>query len=112
MGRSASPRVYLESNLAMRLNTLPMGHKEKKMIDCMAQALKENMFAGECIRKKLMPRHYIEKFGVNNLYRYQHPGGYRSCYTLINEPGIGICPHILDLMTHPQYDERFGYNTT
>jgi hypothetical protein len=36
----------------------------------MADALKENKFAGELIRKSQIPRFYVEKYRVNNLYRY------------------------------------------
>lgn len=73
----------------------------------MADTLKENKFAGELIKKSQIPQVYVERFNVNNLYRYGHPEGYRSCYTILNE-----CPHILDLMSHPEYDKVFRYKTT
>jgi hypothetical protein len=44
---------------------------------------------------------------VNNLYRYSHPEGFRSCYTIVEE-----CPRILDLMSHSVYDKVFKYETT
>ena len=73
----------------------------------MKVVLTEHKFAGELIKKAQIPSYYIEKFGVNNLYRYDHPEGYRSCYTVVNG-----CPYILDIMAHAEYDLRFGYRTT
>ena len=57
-----------------------------------------------CIRRAL--------FAVDaraNLFRYAHPEGYRSCYRIFYEEEIGVCPHILDLLSHEEYDGIFGY---
>jgi hypothetical protein len=107
MKRERSPAVYLSKELGSLLKSLSADHKFVKWIKNMADVLEENKFAGEQIRKSQIPRHYIKQYQVNNLYRYEHPEGYRSCYTIINK-----CPHILDLMSHPEYDKVFGYKTT
>ena len=78
----------------------------------MESILKENMFAGEQIRKKIIPAHYVERYGVNNLFCYAHPEGFRSCYTIIKIDDVGICPVVLDLLSHSEYDRIFGYKTT
>jgi len=74
----------------------------------MEAVLLEDMLAGEAIEKKI-PRYYIGKYCVNNLYRYHHPEGYRSIYTLLYHRGIGICPTILEFLDHDAYGEWFGY---
>jgi hypothetical protein len=107
MRRERSPKVFLYPELDSRLKNLESGHKFVKWINDMTDVLKENKFAGDLIKKSQIPKVYIEKFGVNNLYRYSHPEGYRSCYTILNE-----CPHILDLMSHREYDKVFKYKTT
>jgi hypothetical protein len=107
MRRERSPSVFLSQKLDGLLKSLEASHKFVKWINDMADVLKENKFAGELIKKSQIPKVYIEKFKVFNLYRYDHPEGYRSCYTILNE-----CPHILDLMSHPEYDKVFGYKTT
>ena len=107
MRRERSPKVFLSKELHSQLERLKPDHKFVKWIQNMADALEENKFAGELIRKSQIPRVYIEQFKVNNLYRYGHPEGYRSCYTILNE-----CPHILDLMSHAEYDKVFRYKTT
>jgi hypothetical protein len=107
MRRERSSRVFLSAELDSRLKNLGSSHKFVGWINNMADVLKENKFAGELIKKSQIPKVYVEKFGVNNLYRYSHPEGYRSCYTILNE-----CPHILDLMSHSEYDRVFKYKTT
>ncbi len=73
----------------------------------MKAVLRENVYAGEQIRKSQIPRKYMDHYGVNNLYRYSHPEGFRSCYTVIHG-----CAYILDIMSHAEYDKVFGYRTT
>ena len=107
MRRERSPQVFLSQELNGRLENLEPSHKFLKWINDMVDVLEENKFAGELIKKSQIPRLYIKQYGVNNLYRYSHPEGYRSCYTILNE-----CPHILDLMSHPEYDKVFRYSTT
>jgi hypothetical protein len=71
----------------------------------MKQVLLENMLAGERVEKRLIPKEYTDERGVNHLYRYSHPEGYRSCYIIVEG-----CPRILDLMDHNEYSRKFGYS--
>lgn len=107
-----SPRVYQSPELCALLNDPSCDDKIRRWIDDMGDILKGNMLAGDPIRKRLIPRYYLTRYGVNNLYRYEHPEGYRSCYTLICFDEVGVCPIILDIMSHSEYDRRFGYDTT
>jgi len=101
-----SPEVFLSKELDSLLKSNPQS-KLAKWIKDMSVVLKENKLAGEQIGKSRIPQHYIKKYGVWNLYRYDHPEGYRSCYTILKK-----CPHILDIVPHPVYDKIFGYKTT
>jgi hypothetical protein len=107
MPRVPTPQVFIISELSIFLKTLDPNHKYVKWIADMKAVLKENMYCGELIKKNQIPRYYIEKFGVHHLYRYDHPEGHRSCYAIVEG-----CPRIFDIMTHAEYDLRFGYNTT
>ena len=107
MTRKPSPKVFISEELAQLLRKLGPEHKIAKWISDMKMVLKENMFAGELIRKSQIPKQYLDHYGVNNLYRYGHPEGFRSCYTIFNG-----YPHILDIMSHAEYDRVFGYKTT
>jgi hypothetical protein len=109
MTRCPSPAVFLAKDLEDFLAGLDDNDKIKRWIEDMTKVLKEHMYAGDIIGKKLIPNYYINRYGVNNLYRYSHPEGFRSCYTVFNEEGIGVCPHVLDIMSHEEYEKRFGY---
>jgi len=110
MVRKPSPAVFLSEELEDFLKGLEPDHKFHRWIDDMKGVLKENMLAGDCIGKKQIPGHYVRRYRVNNLYRYDHPEGYRSCYTLTEHNQMGVCPTVLDLKTHDEYDKIFGYN--
>jgi hypothetical protein len=109
MVRIPSPAVFRSKDLDEFLKTQKPDSKLREWINEMEIDLKENMYAGEQVKKKQIPLCYIRNYGVNNLYRYEHPEGYRSCYTIFSEEGIGVCPHILDIMSHEEYNKIFGY---
>jgi hypothetical protein len=107
MVRKPSLRIFISEDLARLLKDIGPRNKISKWIDGMKEVLRENMYAGELIRKSQIPKQYSDRYAVNNLYRYSHPEGFRSCYTIIDG-----CPYILDIMSHPEYDKVFGYRTT
>ena len=110
MARRPSPSVYRSKELETFLGTLPPSDTRVKWITDMELVLKENMFAGEQVKKSQIPVEY-RKLKVNNLYRFSHPKGYRSCYTLVHYENIGVCPLVLDMMNHKEYDRVFGYRS-
>jgi len=44
--------------------------------------LEENVFTGIQIPKKLIPKEYIKKYKIGNLWKYDLPGGWRLLYTI------------------------------
>jgi hypothetical protein len=107
MVRKPARGIFISEDIAEQLKRVGPDNKISKWIDNMMEVLKENMFAGELIRKSQIPKKYLGRYAVNNLYRYSHPEGFRSCYTIIEGN-----PYILDIMSHPEYDKVFGYKTT
>jgi hypothetical protein len=107
MPRKPSKDASEIPELKALLQELGSQHKFSKWISDMCVVLKENMFAGELVEKKKIPSYYIDKYGVDHLYRYDHREGHRSCYVIYK----GSC-FILDIMTHKEYVKRFGYRTT
>jgi hypothetical protein len=96
--------------LDAHIATLKEGDPIRKFVEDMDAVLLENMFAGDTVPKKRIPRYYLVEYGVNNLYRYRHPEGYRSAYTLVAVEGVGVCPIVLDINTHAEYERIFGYD--
>jgi hypothetical protein len=70
--------------------------------------LKGNMFAGERVERRRFPRYYVQKFGVNNLYKFNLDSRMRLVYTLVADEG-GVAVVVLEVLDHKKYDERFGY---
>ncbi|MSS74863.1 hypothetical protein EXS73_01470 [Candidatus Pacearchaeota archaeon] len=70
--------------------------------------LRQNAFVGIQIRKNLFPVEYIQKYNIENLWKYDLPRGWRLIYTL-NKEGIMVLSIILEWMNHKEYERRFGY---
>ena len=107
--RRSSPQVRHSPEFDEYIATMEQVETIRKFVDDMDAVLMENMYAGDQIQKGRIPGHYIVEYGVNNLYRYRHPDGYRSTYTIVNIEGVGVCPLILDIKTHAEYERIFGY---
>jgi hypothetical protein len=79
-----------------------------QIVDEALAVLRENMFAGKLIAKKKFPRVYVQKYGVNNLYKYNLDRSKRLIYTLAAD-GSGTAVVVLEILEHKDYEKRFGY---
>ncbi len=66
------------------------------------------MFAGNSVPKRQIPVYYVRRFGVNILFRYSHPQGFRSVYTLVRDDD-DVSVVVLDFLSHKEYEKMFGY---
>ena len=90
------------------ISLLKEGSHLLKIIDDGLDVLKWNMFAGERIEKRKFPKFYVQKYGINNLYKYNLDATNRLIYTLVaDESGIAVV--ILEILSHKEYEKRFGY---
>jgi len=72
--------------------------------------IKANLHYGDPIAKTLIPKEYVEKYEITNLFRVELPNYWRMLYTLTdNETNIEIIAFVLDILDHPAYDKKFGY---
>ena len=72
------------------------------------EILKENPFAGNQIPRSLIPKEYVKKYGVNNVWRVELADRWRMIYT-IDGDCVKIITFILEIFDHRDYDKRFGY---
>jgi len=108
--RRPSPMVLFESDLASLYASLNDSHKLKILLERAADILKENMFAGEKIKKKQIPKYYITNYDVHILYRLR-VDECRIIYTLLSD-SEGLKTIVLECFTdHKSYAKRFGYDT-
>lgn len=81
-----------------------------KAINKKVELIKVNLHYGDPIAKNLIPREYVEKYEITNLFRVELPNYWRMLYTLTdNETKIEIIAFVLDILDHPTYNEKFGY---
>lgn len=107
--RKAPVAVFLERKANETYSSLSEKDDFKKAIDRGLEALKENMFAGEMMRKSQIPKYYVREFGINNLYRLKLNGKRRCCYTIVaDQEGFKVI--VLEVFPdHKSYNRRFGY---
>ena len=73
--------------------------------------LKAHYEAGKKVTKDLWPRYYATKWGITNLYVKRLGSNLRLTYTLVSG-AAGIEVFCLEILSHSEYDKRFGYHTS
>ncbi len=74
------------------------------------ELIKTNLHYGDPIAKSLIPKEYIEKYEITNLFRVELPNYWRMLYSLTDdETKIEIIAFILDILNHTTYNKKFGY---
>jgi len=72
--------------------------------------IKANRMYGDAISKRLIPKEYVIKYCINNLFRVELPNFWRMLYTLRTEKNeIEIIAFVIEIVDHKKYNKRFGY---
>lgn len=79
-----------------------------RSIQRVGELLKNNPFAGDQVPKRLIPRKYILKYDVDNLWRIELADRWRLVYTITGDK-VEIIAFVLDIFNHKEYDKVFGY---
>jgi mRNA-degrading endonuclease RelE of RelBE toxin-antitoxin system len=79
-----------------------------KLIDKGIAKLIENHEGGQKIQKTMWPKYYVNKYGINNLWRLRLDDYWRMIYTVVGEQ-VRIVAVILEVLNHKEYNKRFGY---
>jgi len=70
--------------------------------------IKANPFYGDNIAKAIIPKEYIAKYQAKNLWRVELTNFWRMLYTIKGDQIEIIC-FVLDIISHKDYDKKFGY---
>jgi len=70
--------------------------------------LKQNPEYGKHIEKRKIPKEYIKRYNINNLWKVNLSSAWRMLYTIKGNE-IEIIAVILDIIDHKIYDKKFGY---
>mgnify|MGYP001235878813 CR=1 FL=1 len=101
--------VFISDELEKNFNKLAENDPIRKGIVRAIQDLKENAFYGIQIRKRLFPTEYVKKYGINNLWKYDLPKGWRLLYTVTPENEVELISAILEWFNHKNYERKFKY---
>ena len=82
-----------------------------KIIDKGVAKLKRDREAGKRIPKRLIPREYVVKYGVTNLWKLNLDRYWRMIYTIVGDE-VRLVNIIIEVLNHKKYDRKFGYRTT
>src|SRR3989338_11276122 len=102
--------VFAEDDLESAYNSLTENSPSKKSIKRTINALKDNVFCGEPISKHLIPKKYIRKYKINNLWWYPLTEGWRLAYSVITPTTAEIIAVIIEYFDHKEYERGFGYS--
>lgn len=100
---------FISEKLQENFNSLSEDDPIKKSIKRAIKDLQSNAFFGIQLPKRLIPKEYILKFGVINLWKYDLPMGWRLIYTITAENEVQLISAILEWFNHPEYERRFHY---
>ncbi len=70
--------------------------------------IEQNAFCGIQVPKRQIPKGYIKKFGVRNVWKYNLPGAWRLMYS-IEGKNLMVLSIILEWMDHKTYERIFKY---
>jgi len=101
--------IFVDDKLEKAFNSLEETDWLKKSILKAINDLKENAFCGENIPKKLIPKEYIKKYDLDNLWRYPLPNAWRLVYSVMTPTNVKILAVIIEYFNHKDYEKRFNY---
>ena len=103
---------FVEENVKRAFYSLRKGdNSEKEMFKFINQALnniEENAFCGIQIPKKQIPKEYVKKYGIVNLWKYDLPNAWRLIYSIRGGKAF-VVSVILEWMAHKEYSRKFKY---
>tara|TARA_Y100000031_G_C8109407_1_gene332724 strand:+ start:322 stop:678 length:357 start_codon:yes stop_codon:yes gene_type:complete len=84
-------------------------HKQLlKAIEREKEILYRNPHNGIQVKKRQIPKEYIDKYGVNNLWKINLPNFWRMIYTITGNE-LEIISILLEFIDHERYNKVFGY---
>ncbi|MFT7616178.1 MAG: mRNA-degrading endonuclease RelE of RelBE toxin-antitoxin system [Candidatus Woesearchaeota archaeon] len=108
----ASDIRFIEENIQTAFYQLEKGDDSKrelfKFINQALDNIEENAFCGIQIPKNLIPKEYLSKYKVKNLWKYDLPKGWRLLYSITSDQII-VVSLILEWFDHKEYERKFKY---
>ncbi|MFH1211753.1 MAG: hypothetical protein V1659_02370 [Candidatus Woesearchaeota archaeon] len=107
--KKPSKVVFISQELENTFSSLDNNDFLKKAIVCTIKKLRKNAFCGIQIPKRLIPKEFVKKYGINNLWKINLPKGWRILYTVTPENEVELITAILEWFNHKAYERKFRY---
>jgi len=101
--------VFADDKVEKDFEKLDESDELKKYLKRAIRDIQTNAFCGVQIPKKLIPKEYIQKYGIENLWKYDLPDRWRLVYSITTPTKIQIVSIILEWFNHKEYERRFNY---
>lgn len=101
--------VFANNKVENEFINLPKESTLKKFLTRAIKDIQKNTFCGVQIPKKIIPKEYIRKYKINNLWKYNLPDGWRLIYSITTPNKVEILTVILEWFDHKNYEIRFKY---
>jgi len=101
--------VFINDTLEDNFNSLKRDDHIKKSMIRAIHDLRQNAFAGIQVPKRLIPKEYVRKYKLNNLWKYDLPKGWRLLYTITADNEVELISAILEWFNHKEYGRRMKY---
>jgi len=102
--------IFADDKIEKEFEKLDESDELKKYLKRAIKDIQINAFCGIQLPKRLIPKEYIQKYGVKNLWKYDLPDGWRIIYSITTPTKIHIVSIILEWFTsHKEYERRFKY---
>ena len=100
---------YADEKIKKELEKLK--EKDPNFYEHIANALRniqEDPVCGIKISQRLIPKEWLKKFEINNLYKYNLPNSWRLFYSLSSNE-VELIAIVLKFMNHKEYEREFHY---
>ncbi|MBU3906976.1 MAG: hypothetical protein KKA64_01865 [Nanoarchaeota archaeon] len=101
--------IFANDTLKENFENLDENNEIKKYVIRAIKDIQKNAFCGIQLPKRLIPKEYIQKYGITNLWKYDLPDGWRLVYSITTPNKIEIISIILEWFNHPEYERKFHY---
>ena len=79
-----------------------------KFLERATDDLKQNPFCGIQIPKRQIPKTYVSKYEIDNLWKYNLPNAWRLVYSVAGSE-VEIIAILLEWFPHKECERRFNY---
>ncbi|MBU2053099.1 MAG: hypothetical protein KJ721_02555 [Nanoarchaeota archaeon] len=101
---------FTDENLKEAFEILKETDKDLyNQIDKATDEIRKNVFCGRNVKKKLIPREFSRKYGIDNLWIYNLRSGWRLLYSVSSPDKVQILAIVLNWMNHKDYERLFKF---